>query len=553
MTQELPAVAGDAIDARPEPAPAEPVELTPVAEAQRLDVLDVLRGFALIGILLMNIEWFNRAIAVLTMGDMGLRDLDHGAGFLVKVFVEGKFYKLFSLLFGMGFAVMLLRAEEAGRPFFAWFARRAGVLLAIGLAHSIFLWTGDILHDYAIGAFLLLGIAWLRTKPRFAFLRNPQSLLRISIGMLLVPILIMSAVGIGGAVTRDPTDMRERFALSEAKRAELEKAWPKREAELLAEARKIAPGEVGERPEEDEEDADDKTEADGVATDKPEAGATKETAVVEPAADKGKAADDAKSSGDKRSASDKMVKGDKKAKNEDKLPAENWFKRREFQTKAIFWEEQAMTSPSYVVATRYRWEQTLESMAGAPFFALFLLLPIFLLGWWLVETGKMRDPEAHLNLFRAMVWVGWPFGLVFAMAAAILTYHPAWVEARGPDIVTQSLHWCGQILLCAAYVGSFVLLLRKAFFKRLFGWLAPLGRMALTNYLTHSLVFSTLFYGYGAGWFGQVSRFPQMGLVLAMITLQVIGSRLWLAHFHYGPMEWLWRSATYLKWQPLRR
>ena len=109
------------------------------------------------------------------------------------------------------------------------------------------------------------------------------------------------------------------------------------------------------------------------------------------------------------------------------------------------------------------------------------------------------------------------------------------------------------MLLCAAYVGSFVLLLRKAFFKRLFGWLAPLGRMALTNYLTHSLVFSTLFYGYGAGWFGQVSRFPQMGLVLAMISLQVIGSRVWLAHFHYGPMEWLWRSATYLKWQPLRR
>ncbi|MBK6728586.1 MAG: DUF418 domain-containing protein [Xanthomonadales bacterium] len=550
MTQELPAVAGDAIDARPEPAPAEPVELTPVAEAQRLDVLDVLRGFALIGILLMNIEWFNRAIAVLTMGDMGLRDLDHGAGFLVKVFVEGKFYKLFSLLFGMGFAVMLLRAEEAGRPFFAWFARRAGVLLAIGLAHSIFLWTGDILHDYAIGAFLLLGIAWLRTKPRFAFLRNPQSLLRISIGMMIVPILIMSAVGIGSAVTRDPTDMRERFVLSEAKRAELEKAWPKREAELLAEARKIAPGEVGERPDEDEEDAADAPATETAAKLAPLTGAAPqavEAAGAKPSAREKKAAS-------KQAAEDeKKSKGDAKAKAKDKLPAENWFKRREFQTKAIFWEEQAMTSPSYAVATRYRWGQTLESMAGAPFFALFLLLPIFLLGWWLVETGKMRNPEAHLNLFRAMVWVGWPFGLVFAMAAAILTYHPAWVEARGPDVVTQSLHWCGQMLLCAAYVGSFVLLLRKAFFKRLFGWLAPLGRMALTNYLTHSLVFSTLFYGYGAGWFGQVSRFPQMGLVLAMISLQVIGSRVWLAHFHYGPMEWLWRSATYLKWQPLRR
>jgi uncharacterized protein len=97
------------------------------------------------------------------------------------------------------------------------------------------------------------------------------------------------------------------------------------------------------------------------------------------------------------------------------------------------------------------------------------------------------------------------------------------------------------------------LLLRKRFFKRLFGWLAPLGRMALTNYLTHSLVFSTLFYGYGAGWFGQVPRFQQMGLVAAMILFQAIFSRIWLANFNYGPMEWLWRSATYLKWQPLRR
>ena len=304
-------------------------------------------------------------------------------------------------------------------------------------------------------------------------------------------------------------------------------------------------------PEEDEEDEDEG--GDKVAIAKSEVETTEAAAVGKPVPPDAKAAEEAKSAGDKKSANDKKAKDDNKAKDEDKLPAESWFKRRETQTKAIFWEEQAMTSPSYAVATRYRWQQTLESMGGAPFFALFLLLPIFMLGWWLVETGKMRHPEAHLSLFRAMVWVGWPFGLVCAMAAAILTYHPAWVEARGPDIVTNALHWCGQMLLCAAYVGSFVLLLRKAFFKRLFGWLAPLGRMALTNYLTHSLVFSTLFYGYGAGWFGQVSRFPQMGLVLAMITAQVILSRVWLAHFHYGPMEWLWRSATYLSWQPMRR
>lgn len=538
MTQDIHPTATGADEVAPHEAAANDAPaLAPVAESQRLDVLDVLRGFALIGILMMNIEWFNRAIAVLTAPDLLARDFDHGAGFLVKVLVEGKFYKLFSLLFGMGFAVMLLRAEEAQRPFYAWFARRAGVLLAIGIAHSLFLWTGDILHDYAIGAFLLLGIVWLRTKPRFAFLRNPQWLLRISIGMLIFPLLMMSAVGIGGMLQRDPVDLQERFAKSEAKRAELAAAWPKREAELLAEARKIAPGDVGEFPK-DEDDQDNKDNKDAPKADPGEAVAKPEAAKADASA---------------APAADADPKKSKKAKKEDRLAAENWFKRKEYQTQAIFWEVQAMTSGDYWVATKYRARQTLEGLAGAPFFALFLLLPIFMLGWWLVETGKMRHPEQHLTLFRTMAWIGWPFGLVCAMSAGVLMYHPAWSESRGPDFVTQALHWCGQLLLCAAYVASFVLLLRKRFFKRLFGWLAPLGRMALTNYLTHSLVFSTLFYGYGAGWFGQVSRFPQMGLVAGMIAFQAVFSRVWLAYFNYGPMEWLWRSATYLKWQPLRR
>ncbi|HWT16925.1 MAG TPA: DUF418 domain-containing protein [Patescibacteria group bacterium] len=533
MTQELNPSAATAGEPVPPDLAATTPELVPVKESQRIDVLDVLRGFALIGILMMNIEWFNRTIVVLSMPDLGARDFDHAAGFLVKVFVEGKFYKLFSLLFGMGFAVMLLRAEEVRRPFFAWFARRAGVLFLIGIAHSVFLWTGDILHDYAIGAFLLLGIAWLRTKTRFAFLRNPQWLLRIAIGMSLFPILMMSTVGIVESVRRDPVDLQERFAKSEARRVALTAEWPKREAALLAEARKIAPGEIGDLDADEDDDGKQAAKGDAKEAAKPDQSAKPAVKPTSGAAD--------------------VKKGDVKKDKKDKLPAENWFKRRENQTKAMFWEFQAMTSPSYAVVTRFRAGETLHSLPGAPFFAFFLLLPIFLLGWWLVETGKMRDPEQHLVLFRAMTWIGWPFGLAFAVTSSALMYHPAWIEGRGSDMLAGLLGWCGQVLLCAAYVGTFVLLLRKHFFKRLFGWLAPLGRMALTNYLTHSLVFSTLFYGYGAGWFGQVPRFQQMGLVVAMIAFQAVYSRLWLAHFNYGPMEWLWRSATYLKWQPLRR
>jgi uncharacterized protein len=78
---------------------------------------------ALIGILLMNIEWFGRSILELGTFDESLTGFDHAVGWLIRCFVEGKFYKLFALLFGMGFAVMLLRARESGKPFGAWFTR----------------------------------------------------------------------------------------------------------------------------------------------------------------------------------------------------------------------------------------------------------------------------------------------------------------------------------------------------------------------------------------------------------------------------------------------
>ncbi|MFQ3199279.1 MAG: hypothetical protein ACI81A_003013, partial [Paraglaciecola sp.] len=102
---------------------ATPSPLIPVAPDQRINALDILRGFALIGILLMNIEWFGRPISSLGAIDVDLSGLDHAVGWLIRCFVEGKFYKLFALLFGMGFAVMLTQAMGKDRPFGAWLSR----------------------------------------------------------------------------------------------------------------------------------------------------------------------------------------------------------------------------------------------------------------------------------------------------------------------------------------------------------------------------------------------------------------------------------------------
>jgi uncharacterized protein len=81
--------------------------------------------------------------------------------------------------------------------------------------------------------------------------------------------------------------------------------------------------------------------------------------------------------------------------------------------------------------------------------------------------------------------------------------------------------------------------------------LAALGRMAFSNYIMQTLICSVLFYGNGFGLFGAVSRVEQILIVAAIWTVQIITSQLWLRHFRYGPLEWLWRSLTYWRRMPL--
>jgi len=159
----------DAALASETPAVAPP-RLTPVAEGQRIEALDVVRGFALFGIFLMNIEWLNRPIAALGIEGMprGLTGADWLASWFIAYFVQGKFWTIFSLLFGMGFAVMLVRAERAGREFITVYLRRILALAVFGAVHFIYIWEGDILFSYAVGALALLIVLYGRAGPLLA-------------------------------------------------------------------------------------------------------------------------------------------------------------------------------------------------------------------------------------------------------------------------------------------------------------------------------------------------------------------------------------------------
>jgi uncharacterized protein len=102
------------------------------------------------------------------------------------------------------------------------------------------------------------------------------------------------------------------------------------------------------------------------------------------------------------------------------------------------------------------------------------------------------------------------------------------------------LGWACLILLLARPGGALTLRIAAA------------GRMAFTNYLVTSLICTTLFYGYGLGWFGHLSRAELYLVVLAIWALMLLWSRPWLARFRYGPFEWLWRSLARWRFQPMR-
>jgi uncharacterized protein len=123
----------------------------------RLIHLDVLRGFALLGILLVNFEWFARPLQAIVLGaEPGLGGLDLAVDFLIKSLAEGKFYALFSMLFGAGFALMAERALQREAPFWGIYLRRLLVLLLFGIAHMLLVWAGDILVVYSLCAFLMV-------------------------------------------------------------------------------------------------------------------------------------------------------------------------------------------------------------------------------------------------------------------------------------------------------------------------------------------------------------------------------------------------------------
>lgn len=387
--------------------------------------LDVIRGFALFGVMLINLYGHSEfALPGEVLSGLATAPIDRPLGWVFDVFMSGKAQALFSMLFGFGFAMFLSRAEARGADGMRLYLRRLTILLVIGFAHALAVFFGDILHIYALAAFVL--ILFRRAPDRLLLICGLAFSLLAGLAMILHLAWAEAATGATPALT-----------------AALEAGNARRWVAFMA--------------------------------------------------------------GDYRAYVAELVRG---------LGAE-WF------LSVFAW--------SYIGTVLGR----------------------FLVGYWLFRKDWLLRPADHAAGFRRWtprLIVG---GLALSLADVAIGasgFEPGVLARVGLEI----LHRAGQLTLALGYGAGLVVLMQGVRGPRLLSGLGDVGRMALTNYLMQSLVYLFVFYGFGLGLMRYGGALTCLAITVGTFALQIAFSRWWLARFRFGPLEWLWRSATYGQWQRFR-
>ena len=408
----------------PLPGPLGPTE--PVSPTERIEALDVLRGFALFGILVVNIQAF-AMISPAYMNPTAYGDF-RGANRLVwlvtHVLFEMKFMTLFAMLFGAGVVLMTGRAEAAGRSGVAVHLKRMGWLIVFGLAHGYLLWYGDILVWYGLCG---LVVVWLR--------RASPALLG-GLGLAAVGITSLLSLLIGWSMPYWPEESRHA----------LRESWDP----------------------------------------------SSETIEAELAAYRGG------------------------------------------------WQEQTTHRAPMTLGS-----QTIRFLVWGAW----RVGGVMLLGMALFKLGVLggqRAPPFYLRLCLAGFLVGIPIVLLGVQQQ----FAHDWDYRYGFFLGSQYNYWA-SLPVSLGWVGLVLWICTTGALPALRRGLAAVGQMALTNYLMQTIIATTIFYGHGLGLFGRVERVGQLAIVLVIFVAQVFFSLAWLQHFRFGPFEWLWRSLTYGRRQPL--
>lgn len=205
----------------------------------------------------------------------------------------------------------------------------------------------------------------------------------------------------------------------------------------------------------------------------------------------------------------------------------------------------------FIELARMRAGQTLQfQIMGFVTFVLWRISAMMLFGIALYKWGVFSLNWSDRSYWR---WVLYGLGIgTPLMIMGIVSHH-----AQGGMVQMLSTmatyDYFGSLFMAAGYLGLMMLLVKNHWLPALTSRLAAVGQMAFTNYLSQTLICTAIFHGWGLGQFGYWPRYALFLLVVGIWLLQLLVSPLWLRHFYFGPGEWLWRSLTYLKWQPMRR
>ena len=171
------------------------------------------------------------------------------------------------------------------------------------------------------------------------------------------------------------------------------------------------------------------------------------------------------------------------------------------------------------------------------------VLGMFVLGLWIVRAGIAQQPAAHRGTLVRWALLGWGVGLPANGIAAWAMHFWPYLPPSAGGFLGAVMQGVGIPVLALGYAATVTLLVVSG--RRLSTVFAPLGRMALTNYLMHSIVCVVLSYGFGFGLWWRIGASTAMLIALAIIAVQIPLSASWLSRYRFGPVEWMWRRLTY--------
>lgn len=407
----------------------------PIQSQDREIFMDVLRGFAILGIFIANLNNFTFYSSDDNLtGPYLVPEFDKQMSFLHKMFIEGKFYTIFSFLFGWGIALQIKRGRAKGIDVIPTVKRRLSFMLLLGFIH-LMIWPGDIVFFYAILGFVLL---LFRDY-------SDRTLLWMGLSMVMMPILLYAA--------------------------KMQWQWLNAPAALLY-------------------------------------GTGQQL--------------------------DNLMLG---------IATEADYKK--FEETAGWWE----ILKSNVAGIFYRY--------GYLFFVsrIFKVLGVFLIGYVIGRSDFYKNIIQNKKIIYWVMASGLLIGLPanYCLAYYMSNYMSDYWALKANGFYQTLAYAFGVAPLGFAYIGIFMLSFQTATGSQIMALMAPVGKMAFSNYVMHSLIGNFIFLNAGLGFMGQVGPVYSTLFGICVFIGQIIFSTIWLKHFNFGPIEWLWRSATYKKWQPMRR